>query len=429
MGNHEKCRLVRLKIDDFMAIEALEIPFGDDPVTRLCGPNAVGKSSVLRAIEFLFRGGKAAPEKPIRDGSSAAEIVAELNTGLTVKRRITAKGTRLEVTAKDGARYDSPQAMLDALLNSSSIDPVGFLLLPEKEQAEQLRQIVGLDFAPLDAARKATYDSRTAVGRDVTRLTGQLAGMPAVEAPDDEVSAADLMAEQQRRSEAKAANESRRAELARQRAAYASIKSSAAEAAREAEALEVALTEARARAQQLAENRDRLETEGKDLAAEVAALSDPDLGEIPAQMRQLEATNAAVRANRERARVGRELSERMAEQARLTAEIERIDLARTDLLAGATFPVPGLSFSPEGGIVYEGQPFSQASDAQRLRVSMGVALSRGGELKIVGCRNASLLDRQARTIIHEMAAEAGARVVLEIVREGEAGIAIEEGIG
>ena len=81
MSGGEKCRIVQLKINDFMAIEALEIPFGDDPVTRPCGPNAIGKSSVLRAIEFLFRGGKSAPEKPIRAGADAAEIVAELSTG------------------------------------------------------------------------------------------------------------------------------------------------------------------------------------------------------------------------------------------------------------------------------------------------------------------------------------------------------------
>jgi hypothetical protein len=233
-----------------------------------------------------------------------------------------------------------------------------------------------------------------------------------VDAPDEEVSAADLLEEQQRRSDRNTENTLKRERLRKLGAEFNS-------ALAEVERLEAALAAAGAKVEEL-------RSAGKKMKDEVAALEDPDLTEIPQRIRDVEETNRRVRTKRERAALVAQVRVLDEKAAGLTAEIEKVDAQKSAALAQASLPVPGLSFTDDG-VLLNDLPFEQAAASEQLRVSMAVALATHPKLPIALIRDASLLDADALALVGEMAEQAGAQVWLEMVSAEGEGIVIEDG--
>src|SRR6185503_9630597 len=74
-----------------------------------------------------------------------AEILVELDGSLQVRRRITARGTDLAVTKSENGietEVRSPQAWLDSIVGSYSLDPVGFYKASGAERRRLLLSVV-----------------------------------------------------------------------------------------------------------------------------------------------------------------------------------------------------------------------------------------------------------------------------------------------
>lgn len=71
-------RISRVRIQNFRCLHDVEIAFDD--VTTFIGPNGVGKSTVLRALDWFFNGGKAETltDEDFTHGSSSDEIRIEV---------------------------------------------------------------------------------------------------------------------------------------------------------------------------------------------------------------------------------------------------------------------------------------------------------------------------------------------------------------
>lgn len=418
-------KIVRLEAESFKRLKAVEI-HPDGAVVTLRGNNGAGKSSVLDAIQAALGGEKACPEVPIHRGADGARVVLETDDGLVVERRWTAGGTRLEVRTKDGAKYSSPQKVLDGLVAKLAFDPIAFMREKPERQAEILRALVGVDFSLLDGKRRAAYEGRTEANRQVAAAKARLAAIPVVDAPDAPVSAADLLEEQERRRAQHDANEAKRRELSAARAKYSTLEGFVAASAADVAKLEKALEDARAL---LASNQRALEAlkdPGKALKAEVEQLVDADLEEIPAKLRDVEAVNERVRQKKARAEEAARVAAAEAMAGKLTAEIDAIDAQKAEALAEAAFPVLGLAFS-DRGVTLGGLPLEQASSAEQLRVSVAMGLALNPKLKVLLVRDGSLLDEASMAMVATMAADAGAQVWIEIVGKGGVGIVIEDG--
>lgn len=424
----EKTRLVRMEIEDFMRCRLVRLDFDPkDPVTRIRGKNANGKSSVLRAFWALVGGKDACPEEPIREGAESAQVLGELANGLIIKRRFTAGGTRLEVSSRDGAVYKRPQEILDALVGRISFDPLAFLNLDAKKQREALQRIAGVDTDPIEAARRVAYDQRTVVNRTVATLRARLEATPEVDAPEEIQSAADLIAEQTEALKVKAANDRRRNELRTFRDVdYARAAAKVTEAAQRVTSLEAQLAAARGALTEAEAEKAAVIERGNALKAEVLALVDPDTSITQEKIAQLEQRNDAVRAKRARLALREELGKAVAESARLGAEVDECAQKKKAALAQAKFPVPGLGFS-DGGITYNGITFEQASQAERIKVAMAMGLAMNPNLPVVCIRDGSLLDEDSLALVRQMATEAGAQILLEMVGTGGGGVVIEDG--
>ncbi|MGN8821735.1 hypothetical protein ACTNC1_12740, partial [Atopobiaceae bacterium HCP3S3_A4] len=95
--------------------------------------------------------------------------------------------------------------------------------------------------------------------------------------------------------------------------------------------------------------------------------------------------------------------------------------------ASATFPVEGLGFD-ETGVTFKGVPFSQASSAEQIRVSLAMAMALNPTLRVIRILDGSLLDDDSMQMVADAAKEGGYQVWIERVSDpSESAIVIEDG--
>lgn len=419
--------LVSLEIDNVKRLKAVRIS-PDGNVVTIAGENGQGKSSVLDSIEYLFGGRETHPAEVIRRGAETARIVGRID-GLVVERRFTAKGTVLEVRSEDGAKYPSPQTVVDKLYGALTFDPLRFLQLEPKKQADQLRQLGGLDFAELDARRQAVFEKRTEVNAQGKSMRARFDAMPVppADVPEKPVSLDQLLAEQDKLQEEKRANDGVR-QLQReleQKAAEARTK--ATRSTELVDNLRAQLRLAEADLQKDVLQAEHLGKERDAFAPRVQALVDPDLAELYRRMKQLEATNDLVRAAAARRRLDAELAALRESKTKLENELNAIDATKAEALKKAKLPVEGLGFD-ENGLTFNGLPLEQASQAERIRVAVAMGIAANPKMKVILVRDASLLDTKSLQLMVEMAAAAGFQVWLERVSSDRTvGVVIEDG--
>lgn len=401
-------RVVNLVAENYKRLNAVEItPDPNAATVTIAGRNAQGKSSVIDAIWAALSGNAAAKgtntTRPIRDGQDSARVRVDLGD-IIVTRTWSGEKSTLKVESKDGAKYSSPQKMLDELIGRLSFDPLAFASLPPKSQQAELLQLVDLPFDPTDIAaqRKAAFDERTNVGRDGKQLKGQLDGypQPADDLPETELSVSQLVAD------LRAAQQ--------QHQAKADVEHDAQRAVR-----------------LISEAEETLKLARNDLDVAKAYLNEhaelPDLAAIETQIDNAESINQAIRAEAERKRVEQQANVKREEYKSLTAQLEALDKAKSDALAAASFPVDGLGFDDEG-VTFHGIPFAQASAAERLKVSVGMAMALNPKVRVIRIADGSLLDSENLSLIEQMAGANGFQVWIERVDEtGTVGVVIEDG--
>lgn len=407
--------IIELRAENFKKLVAIEIRPNGSLVT-VSGMNGAGKTSTLDAIAAALGGKDLLPAEPLRRGAGKGFAEVTLDDGLVIKRTFTpGGGGSLSVASKDGAKYGSPQKLLDGLVGKLSFDPLSFSRMDPKAQAATLRDLVGVDTTELDARRKGAFDERTDVGREVKRLEGALAKLPALaaDAPVDEVSVDELTAELERR---RATNDTRRAEVAH----LEQLRKDAVALKRRIDDLETQLSQARA-------SLDVLRGQGTAQAAKIAALVEADEGEVIERLRTAQATNAAARAAAERRRLEGGLETQRARVDDLTAAIVKVDDEKRALLESAKMPIAGLGFD-DACVTLNGLPLAQASSAEQLRASVAIGLAMHPKLKVLLVRDGSLLDEKSLAMVAEMATAADAQVWVERVGKGaECAVIIEDG--
>lgn len=391
-------KIIRLTAENVKRLKAVEInPNGT--VQVITGRNAQGKTSVLDAIWLALGGGTASrgTARPIRDGEDRASVTLDLGD-LVVTRTWSGDKTTLAVTSPDGAKYSSPQSVLDALVGRLSFDPLEFTRLSAREQVAALLDLVDLDIDPvaLDAERRRLYEARTTVGQQ-GRALGEVAE-PAPDVPAEELSAVDLIGRIR-------SAEDRNRSIIDARSQVSSWMDRIADLQQELSRAEEAL----ARAERVA-NADLIDT---------AALNE--------SLARIEETNRLVRANADLRAKAVERDRFRTQYDELTAQIEDLDARKAEALARARFPVDGLGFD-DAGVTYNGVPFSQSSSAEQIRVSLAMAMSLNPKLRVIRILDGSLLDAENLALITEMAAAADYQVWVERVADGSGvGIVIEDG--
>lgn len=412
-------RLIELRSENVKRLKAITIK-PDENLVIIGGENEQGKTSALDSIEYLLAGKSALCDEPVNRNAEKARIVGDLGDIIVTRTITKAGGGLLTITNKEnGAVYKSPQKMLDGFVGKIAFDPQEFSEKGKTAegrawQLETLKSLVGLDFTEIDQKRDEAFKKRTPINVLGKNLKAQFESADHYpDAPSETVSLSDLLDTLEKRKTDNETNTRRRNALKESEDTLSTAKS-------DMEDLEEKLKEAKTRY-------DLRTQRTLDLKKVCDTLVDADESETRQQIGTAEETNLQVTANATRADISEKLEAKREESRKLTEEINAFDADKAKQLSDAKFPIEELSFG-DTGVTYKGLPFSQASSAESLRVSVSIGIAMNPELKILLIRNGSLLDSKNRKLLREMAEESGHDIWMEVVGKGEdCTVIIEDG--
>ena len=423
-------QILSVKAQNFKGIKLVEIE-PQKTTTVVGGKNRAGKSSLLDAIASTLGGAKLCPKQPIRDGETEARCEIKMDgdesrmfAPSTVVRtwRLRNNGTvasELEITTEDGYKAPTPQKILDDVVGPLGFDPEKFLRMKPKEQAEVLRNLVGLDFTKLDAAREKFYNDRTTINREGKEMKARFDTMQHfTDAPEKAVSVSDLMTELQRRQAVNKRNGEVRGELADLRDTVVDWEEDQKIAEATVQRLELDLAAAK---QLVAEcKKDKATAIGNVTvkSVEVDGLVGWDENEVQQQITDSESVNQQVHGNAARADLETALEAHRGRSAERSKRIEEIDAEKQKLRQAAKWPVKGLGYD-ESGVTLLERPFDQASATEQREAAFGLVAALNPSLRFAMIKDGSLLDEDSLADFSRIAAEKGFQLFIERVGEGE----------
>jgi hypothetical protein len=394
-------KIVSLEAENIKRLRAVEIR-PDGALVQITGANGQGKTSVLDAVWWAIEGKSVVQAEPIRAGEERARI--RLDLGSVIVTRTFAKDEEGGVTSKitvdtaEGARWPSPQKMLDSLVGELSLDPLKFQRADAKAQFAMLRRFVpDVDFEAIESARKADFEARTQANRNAKQARAAAESMVVPDdTPDEVIPLGPLM-------EAVQAVATHNGEIEARKARREKVQADAKRCRDEAVVLRETAEEARRKAEDYDKRALAMQEQAEELERKIAAA-----GPLPEPQDAAEARAAVEAAQLKNADVDRKRR-------------------REEFLAAAEMPVPGLGFG-DGVVTLNGHPFEQASDAEQLRASIAIAMASNPRLRVIRVRDGSLLDENAIRMVEELAREADYQVWMERVdTSGTVGIVIEDG--
>ena len=406
-------KINKLEIENVKRVKAVTIEPTSNGLTILGGNNNQGKTSVLDAIAWALGGNKYKPSKPARDGSmNPPTLRLELSNGLIVERK--GKNSDLKVTDPSGQK--AGQQLLDSFVEELALNLPKFIESSSKDKANTLLQIIGVGekLWELDRKEERLYNERRTIGQIADQKKKYAAEQPQYpEAPNELVSIADLIHEQQEIL-------ARNGENAKKRQNRENIVNS------------LHLSEARLKQlkEQLAQEEATHESLMSDYIAankSIEDLVDESTDEIESSIANIEEINRKVRANLDKEKAEEDAKQYGSQYDKLSKEIQDVRDERTSLLDSADLPLPGLSVE-DGELVFEGQKWDNMSGSQQLRVATAIVRKLKPECGFVLLDKLEQMDIPTLTEFGKWLESEGLQAIATRVSSGEeCQIIIEDG--
>ena len=349
--------ITSLEAENVKRIKAVALTPAPTGLTLVGGNNNQGKTSVLDALAWALGGDRFRPDAAVRDGAMApAHLKVTLSNGVIVERK--GKNSTLTVTDPTGRR--SGQQLLNAFIEPLALDLPRFMEASDREKADILLKIIGIgtELHTRDLEIKSLYDKRTFTGQlaqQKKHFAEELIYYP--DAPEEPVSASDLIRQQQEILARNGENQRKRDRLAQLTDLFERQKKVVAD-------LEF----------QLSTEKQRLTTMQADVKiaqTSAADLQDESTAELEASIQNIEETNQKVRANLEKARAEDEAARYASDYDKLTEAITQKRADRIALLNGADLPLPELSVE-DGALTYKEKHWRDMSGSDQLRVATAI---------------------------------------------------------
>lgn len=440
-------KIIKLQAENIKKLKAIEIT-PDGNVIKITGKNEQGKSTVLDAIWWALGGTKNIQEEPIRRGEKSGTITLELGDnndnlhGILVTRTFTEKGSYLKVENKEGMGFKSPQSILDTLIGQLSFDPLAFAKMDQKSQVETLLKVVDIrvdteklakisgvavimfeDDNPLDVLNKtykSVFNDRTLVNRQADQAKKSLEVMGHAEQVE-KVLTKELFEEKEKLEAENRENE-------RKRGLLTQFENNILVAEAETQDLLEEITILQSKLDTKNDNLVALKLNAEVFKNEVAELKDHDLTDINNRVKTADEQNEKAQKYQDHVKQNEELLKYAGQSEELTKKLDAIKAYKEELVSNAKFPIDGLDFV-NGGVAYKDVPFSQASGAQNLQVSVAIAMSLNPQLRVIRIDEGTWLDSDHMKIVEDMAKENDFQIWMVTPGEdGKVGVLIEDGM-
>lgn len=356
--------ITALEAENVKRIKAVALTPSPTGLTLVGGNNNQGKTSVLDALAWALGGERFRPTAAQRDGAVApAHLKVTLSNGVVVER----KGKNASLTVTDPTGRRSGQQLLNAFVEPLALDLPRFMDASDKEKADILLRIIGIgaELHTRDLEIKGLYDKRTFTGQLAAQkkhFAEEMISYP--EAPDEPVSASELIRQQQDIL-------ARNGENQRLRAQYAELEQQVQQCVDELKRTRERIATLQQLADELDAKHTKLFNQRETARKTVSQLQDESTAELEASIRDIEETNRKVRANLEKSRAEDEAAQYASEYDRLTESIQQKRADRMALLNGADLPLPGLSVE-DGVLTYNGKRWRDMSGSDQLRVAAAI---------------------------------------------------------
>lgn len=357
-------KITALEAENVKRIKAVAFAPSPTGLTLVGGNNNQGKTSVLDALAWALGGDRFRPDAAQRDGAIApAHLKVTLSNGVVVER----KGKNASLTVTDPTGRRSGQQLLNAFVEPLALDLPRFMDASDKEKADILLRIIGIgaELHTRDLEIKGLYDKRTFTGQLAAQkkhFAEEMISYP--EAPDEPVSASELIRQQQDIL-------ARNGENQRLRAQYAELEQQVQQCVDELKRTRERIATLQQLADELDAKHTKLFNQRETARKTVSQLQDESTAALEASIRDVEETNRKVRANLEKSRAEDEAAQYASEYDRLTESIQQKRADRMALLNGADLPLPGLSVE-DGVLTYKGKHWRDMSGSDQLRVAAAI---------------------------------------------------------
>lgn len=402
-----------LELENVKRIRAVQLTPAANGLTIIGGNNNQGKTSVIDAICWLLGGNKYQPSNAQRDGALTEPMLrCTLSNGLVVERK--GKNASLKVIDPHGNR--AGQKLLDSFLSELALDLPKFMQASDREKADTLLRIIGVgeQLTQMEAEEKRLYDQRTAIGQIQQQKAKFSAELPNWEnLPDEPVSAAELIAQQQ-------AILARNGQRQQWQHEMQSIDIAIQNVTAEIQRTERQLADLRAQLDEFQEKAASAHKSPEELILESTA-------ELEANIADIDRLNAKIRDNQRKAAAEQEAADYKDQYDGLTDQIEKIRQDRRALLNGANLPLPGLSV--EGGkLLYQGKAWDCMSGSEQLRVAAAIVRCLNPECGFVLLDKLEQMDLQTLADFGKWLEAEGLQAIATRVSTGdECSIIIEDG--
>ena len=412
--------IASLELENVKRVRAVELEPSATGLTVLGGRNGQGKTSVLDAIAYALGGERMRPDRVTREGSATpAKMRVTLSNGITCERK--GKNSSLTVTDTTGMR--GGQRLLDEFIGEFALNLPKFLAMSDREKADSLLRAVGVADELAEADRKVADANaeRTEIGRRAKAARKMADDTPLHEGvPEEPMDISALVEEQMLAAERNRAIEYKRREVEAKRA-------ESERAAAEVGRLAAELADATERMAAASERSESVTAELGALESDLASMEPADEAAAAEALRDAEAVNALVRQNAARAEMAADADRLDGEYRAAGERVAKAREERLSLLEGADLPLPGLSVE-EGVLRYEGSAWGDMSGSEQLRVATAIVRKLKPECGFVLIDKLEQFDPQQLAEFGAWAASEGLQVIgTRVAVDDTCTVVIEDG--
>ena len=350
-------KITSLEAENVKRVRAVQLHPSATGLTIIGGNNNQGKTSLLDTIAWALGGDRFRPSMATREGSTIPpHIKVTLSNGLIVERR--GKNSDLKVIDPSGSK--AGQQLLNAFIEQLALDLPRFMQASDREKADTLLRIIGVgeQLAALERKEQEQYNERLAIGRIADQKAKYAKEQPYwPDAPDELISASDLIRQQQAILARNGENQSKRAMASLLEQQVSTLTARVDELHRQLQTAEDELT---AKTADLATARKTAEQ-----------LVDESTEELERSIADIETINAKVRDNLNHEKAEEDARAYQQQYDSLTAKIEQLREDKRALLDGAKLPMEGLGVA-DGALTYHGQKWDNMSGSEQLRVATAI---------------------------------------------------------